>query len=86
MLTFFRRRPHAAVVVRDAERMIRELGHTAYSVAGEMSWREDAGLITSRRAGHWHDVQQEIGRRVGHAATMPTLRRDGIDETTARLQ
>ena len=86
MFTFLRRRPHAAAVVRDAERMIRELGPTAFSVAGEMSWREDAGLITSRRIGHWHDVQQEIGRMVGHPAMAAVLPRGGADETTARLQ
>lgn len=64
MLTLFRRRRDKVAVDQDVAQLIRQLGDQAFAVAGEMSWREDAGLLASRSPGHWHRVQQEIGRRL----------------------
>ncbi len=74
MLTIFRRRGAKAAADQDAARMIREFGEQAFSAAGEMSWREDAGLLPTRNAGHWHRVQQEIGRRQARTSIdMPSI-------------
>ena len=61
-------RPHVlerrqeAIVSRDVDRLIADMGERAAVVAGEMSFREDAGLLNSPRPGHWHRVQAEIER------------------------
>ncbi len=74
MLTMFRRGSEQAAAERDAERLIREFGERAFSAAGDMSWREDAGLMSSRSPGYWHRVQQEIGRRLSRRpSSMPML-------------
>lgn len=69
MLTIFRRRSEKSAADHDAAELIREFGEQAYSAAGKMSWREDAGLLTTRSPGHWHRVQQEIGRRQARIST-----------------
>lgn len=90
MLTMFRRRAEKATADRDAARLIQDFGDQAYSAAGEMSWREDAGLMASRFAGHWHRVQQEIGRRQARgSADVPMVRTildRGLKEQLAGLQ
>ena len=70
MFLFFRRRPRPGAVARDVERMLGQYGPEAYRIAGEMSWREDAGLLMAPDDGHWHRVHIEIGRRIGR--TPPT--------------
>ncbi len=54
-------------VARDADRLMRDKGDQAFTVAGEMSWREDAGLLRSLHPGHWARVQAEVGRRMGRS-------------------
>ena len=68
MFLFFRRRPKPGAVARDVERMLGQYGPEAYRIAGEMAWREDAGLLTAPDDGHWHRVHIEIGRRMGRTA------------------
>lgn len=69
MFMMFRRPSNRAAIDRDVARLVREFGEAAFSKAGELSWREDAGLMTSRDPGHWHRVQQEIGRREARPAS-----------------
>ncbi len=86
MFLFFRRRPRAGTVARDVERMLRQYGAEAYRVAGEMSWREDAGLLTAPEDGHWHRVHREIGRRTGHPDPVWTPEQGSKPVTVERPQ
>ena len=55
------------VIARDAARLMEQMGDQAFSVAGELSWREDAGSIVVKRPGHWRVVQAEFGRQTGES-------------------
>ena len=70
-------------VARDAARLMRDNGDQAFTVAGEMSWREDAGLLHSPRPGHWARVQAEVGRRMGRSLPAPELRIAGVSPPRA---
>ncbi|HEX4764738.1 MAG TPA: hypothetical protein VH414_00515 [Lichenihabitans sp.] len=72
MVSFLRRA--GGDVARDAARLMRDKGDQAFTVAGEMSWREDAGLLHSPRPGHWARVQAEVGRRTGRSLPASDLR------------
>ena len=74
MLTMFRRRCAKVAAEHDAAKLIKDLGELAYAAAGDMSWREDAGLLASRSPGHWHRVQQEIARRLCHLPSEPMVK------------
>lgn len=52
-------------VLQDAGDLIQIWGEAAYSVAANMSWREDMGLIYAAEVGHWARVKREIGFRQG---------------------
>ena len=90
MVMFFRRRLQAGAVARDVERMQRQYGTEAYRVAGEMSWRQDAGLLSAPDDGHWHRVHAEIGRRIGRSPPVCAIdqSRDGsgVDRPEMRGQ
>lgn len=58
-------------VSRDADELVQLWGHAAYERAAELSWKEDRGLVSSDRPGHWWRVRREIGRRVGHHDAEP---------------
>lgn len=60
-------------VVRDADELMQLWGHAAYERATDLSWREDSGLTSSPRPGHWWSVRREIGRRLGHSDREPSL-------------
>ena len=64
-------------VTRDADLLMREKGDRAFAVAGDMSWREDAGLLRTGQLGHWSRVQAEIGRRTGRSLPTNEVRLDG---------
>ena len=63
-------------ISRDADRLIQKMGEEAFTVAGELSWREDAGLLVVKRPGHWHLVQAEIGRRTGKTLPVSDIQAD----------
>ena len=54
-------------ISQDATRLMAKMGDQAFSVAGELSWREDAGLLVVKRPGHWRLVQAEIGKLTGES-------------------
>ena len=67
---------HQDSVARDADRLIGQMGEQAFSVAGELSWREDAGLLVVERSGHWGLVQAEIARRTGEKLRVIDVKTD----------
>ena len=61
------RRNEEIDVGTDADSLAEIWGETAYDVAANLAWREDAGLLRSSSPGHWGRVQEEIGRRISPA-------------------
>ena len=60
-------------VGKDAEALLSKWGNAAFDRATDLSWREDSGLITSPRPGHWWNVRHEVGRRLGQRTTDPVV-------------
>ena len=56
-------RPDQAVI-HDADTLIRIHGEQAFETACLNSWREDIGLLSTDRPGHWHRVGLNIGQRL----------------------
>ena len=52
-------------VARDADKLVASCGEGAYDIAATMAWREDVGLLSAPRPGHWERVKREIGHRQG---------------------
>ncbi len=52
-------------VARAADELMQLWGQAAFDRASDLSWREDSGLTSSPRPGHWWSVRREIGRRLG---------------------
>ena len=70
------RRRAESEIARDADRLIRDKGDQAFAIAGDLSWREDAGLLHSPAPGHWTRVQAEVGRRTGRSLAAKEVRLD----------
>ena len=81
MSLLFRRRSRDKAA-RDVDRLLRQYGPEAYRVAGEMAWRQDAGLLSAPTEGHWHRVHCELGHQLGR--THPTLDETAVPSAPAR--
>lgn len=64
-------RKHDDSVSRDADDLMTLFGAAAYETATLNSWREDTGLVSTGRPGHWWRVRREIGRRLGQPEVEP---------------
>ncbi len=55
-----------SVVTNAADELLQLWGAGAYEQATYLSWREDFGLVSSPRPGHWAKVRRQVSTRLGH--------------------